>query len=240
MGGGGSKWRKVSVGEPEPGEGRKESATESRGDTQPAGQEGKSGGGQQRPATTQRREGGNWQQEPGTRSENSWQSPAEDGSIDQELDEALAESQDCCLQSGCTAEPGCLQPPNTTDRCSEPLCPCSETAFNPTPAQLLGAKVASRKQCQPLLGSLKVPASERGEGELTTPNQALSNSKLINHSKQRNPAPDLFIISTQDIENNNLANGCHNNGKNTSLNSIPILYDYSEEELMASIVKEYS
>ncbi|XP_038656199.1 glutenin, high molecular weight subunit PW212-like [Scyliorhinus canicula] len=231
MGGGWSKWRKISVGEPEAGECRGHSATEDRGDRQAAGQGGQSGGGQQTAGGTERREGGRWQHDPGSRRESRLQTPAEDGSIEQELERALEECPDW------RGEPGPLQPPNVHTT------PCSQPAFNSTPhIQMVG------KQSEPLLGSQQIPAqpghSQQGEREGATQTQtpALSPPKPhTNHRKQQQNLPhDLFTISTQDIENNNLANGWHINRKNASLNSTPILYDYSEEELMACIIKEYS
>ncbi|XP_067873674.1 uncharacterized protein [Heterodontus francisci] len=220
MGGGGSKWRKVAVGPPEAGECRKESCTE-EGDSQPPGQGEESAGGQQRPAKIGRRDSANLQHLPGTTSEirrkgSGSHFPVEDGNMDQELDRALAECEDWWLNSEWEAEPGSSRPPNSYTWTNS-MSPCSEPAFKCTPSiQILagkGGRAASRQQPEPLLGSQKVQTrpgqSQWRERKPAAPNQAwaLSNSKLIKHRNHLNRTHDLFTISTQDIENNNLANG---------------------------------
>uniref|UniRef100_UPI00398E41CD uncharacterized protein n=1 Tax=Pristiophorus japonicus TaxID=55135 RepID=UPI00398E41CD len=222
MGGGSSKWKRISPGPPEPGECRKARWPE-EGDGQQPGQEGKSDGGQRRPAKSEKKEGGNWQLDCGTTSENRRNGggrhpPAGDCSIEQELDRVLAECEDWRRGSNSNPEPGSFQRVNiyTWTNCGSP---CSDPGLNSTP-------------------STRSPA---GQGEESEPLLASHTARLPRApSNQQHRAHDLLTISTQDIENNNLANGFHINGNNTSPNSIPILYDYSEEELMASIEKEYS
>ncbi|XP_078397403.1 uncharacterized protein LOC144680283 isoform X2 [Cetorhinus maximus] len=200
MGGGGSKWRKISVGAPEPGEYRKESSTQDRGDRQLPGQEGESGGGQQRPGAPEREESGNSQHPPGTRSEDGRKGdrsppPVEGGSIDQELDRALAECQDWWLNSDWKAEPGSFQQPNTYT-CTDSMSPRGEPAFNSAPLIQIpagqGGNPSSRKPPDPLLGCEEVPLprgqSQQGEREGATQSRApaLSNSKL-NRNQQNLP-----------------------------------------------------
>ncbi|XP_067840364.1 uncharacterized protein [Heptranchias perlo] len=257
MGGGSSKWKKISAGPPEPGEYSKASSAE-KGDGQRPGEVGKSsggGGGQQRPVKTGRKEVSNSQDNAGTTSghrlkgDGSDSPDGEEEDMERELDRALAECEDWWVNSSRKLEPGSC-PRSNTYTWSNSRAPCSEPGFNSAPyiQSLAGrgdtAAAASREKAEPLLGSVKVQLplgpSQRGERDPAAQcwATALTNSNLnINHWNQQH---DLLTISTQDIENNNLANGFHINAKNMSPNSAPILYDYSEQELMASIENEYS
>ncbi|GCC23906.1 uncharacterized protein [Chiloscyllium punctatum] len=207
MGGGGSKWRKVSVAAPGSiGEG-----AEAGGSQQP----GQEGGGQH---GEPRRSGS-------TADSGSLQSAAEEGSsVEQELDRALAE---CWLTPAGQATPAASR---------------QAAPHNSLCVRLGQAENGATAGCQ--WESLLSCCTETVPGQhcdQTDPTAALSSTKLdMGNRNQPSPTYDLVTKSTQDLKNNNLANGFHINGKNTSQNSTPILYDYFEEELMASIVKEYS
>ncbi|XP_048387031.1 uncharacterized protein LOC125452534 [Stegostoma tigrinum] len=204
MGGGGSKWRRVSVAASEP----IRVGTEGGGSQLP-GQEGK----------RQQRE-----HHPGSRDERqrkgeSLRSAAEEGSsIEQELDRALAE---CWLSAERQEDE---EEQASADSCLSVRLGQAENA------------AAAGRQWESLLSCSAEPFPRRPSGWRHA-TAALSSSKLDTRPR---PTHELVTISTQDLENNNLANRFHINGKNTSQNSTPILYDYFEEELMASIVKEYS
>ncbi|XP_069744356.1 uncharacterized protein [Narcine bancroftii] len=90
-------------------------------------------------------------------------------------------------------------------------------------------------------GSPKNPRPTEAEGEQGLPAGSRPSAQTtyrLSTSPRRLPTPahDILLIKTRDVENN----GFQISGKSTSPNLTPILYDFSEEELMASIEKDYS
>ncbi|XP_060677787.1 uncharacterized protein LOC132807791 [Hemiscyllium ocellatum] len=210
MGGGGSKWRKVSAAAPGSiGEG-----TEAGGGQLP-GQEGGGQHGAPRLCSGSTAD-----------SESSPSAAEQGGGVERELDRALAE---CWLAPAGQATPAASRRAGSHSSLGVRL----GRAEN-------GAAAAAGCQWESLLSCCTetVPGQHCDQ---TDPTAALSSTKLdLGNRNQPSPTYDLVTISTQDVKNNNLANGFYINGKNTSQNSTPILYDYFEEELMDSIVKEYS
>ncbi|XP_072417744.1 uncharacterized protein [Chiloscyllium punctatum] len=174
MGGGGSKWRKVSVAAPGSiGEG-----AEAGGSQQP----GQEGGGQH---GEPRRSGS-------TADSGSLQSAAEEGSsVEQELDRALAE---CWLTPAGQATPAASR---------------QAAPHNSLCVRLGQAENGATAGCQ--WESLLSCCTETVPGQhcdQTDPTAALSSTKLdMGNRNQPSPTYDLVTKSTQDLKNNNLANG---------------------------------
>lgn len=210
MGGGGSKWRKAAVGPPLPAAGERELGCSEEG----AGGEG-----------LQRWDGEGrhrlWSSRAGTAGAGDWP-PV----LEREAGKAAAEGGDWSTQ----AEGGSSRrsQPSTWKL---PKAPCGDCT--PSIQCLAGGQRGAG-------GGGSSPDNPRPPRAAGAWPSALSGCSLSTSRRSPGSAHDVFMIKTRHVENNNLANGFQMSGKNMSNNLTPILYDYSEEELMASIEKEYS
>ncbi|XP_078503942.1 uncharacterized protein LOC144762590 [Lissotriton helveticus] len=151
---------------------------------------------------------------------------------DGDLDKALAEFEDLCEPQGGQpqTDPGRRSSPEPPVGTCDPVPGSSPTLIPSLELEGTAAGTAPGWALpdRPPRG-VEVPSWGRGH----------CSTSLLPEQRGSHPGTDLFTRSTKDEQNNNLSNKCHSRKKMTSGSQGPISFDLSEEELMASIEREY-